>query len=278
MARGGRRGPRRRRRPGVVPAAVAGIGFDATCSLVALDPDGASLPIGPSGDPARDVIAWMDHRAIEETTDINRGGHNALRWIGGAVSPEMQAPKLLWLARHAPTVFAQAGHFLDLTDFLTFRATGSATRSLCTVACKWNYLAHEGRWPFEFFDSIGLAELAGPSLARIERKLSRQAPRSGTDCATRRAGVRTAGIPVGAGLIDAHAGALATLGAPLDDEPGDPRRRLALVLGTSACCMAVVEEAEFIAHVWGPHYLGVDARPVAGGGRTVGFRRRRSTG
>src|SRR5579871_3317907 len=29
--------------------AFAGIGFDATCSLVALDAEGGSLPIGPSG-------------------------------------------------------------------------------------------------------------------------------------------------------------------------------------------------------------------------------------
>src|SRR5215218_7146384 len=28
---------------------VAGIGFDATCSLVVLGPDGQPLPIGPSG-------------------------------------------------------------------------------------------------------------------------------------------------------------------------------------------------------------------------------------
>ena len=41
----------------------------------------------------------------------------------------MQSPKLLWLKRHAPETFARAGHFLDLTDFLTYRATGALARA-----------------------------------------------------------------------------------------------------------------------------------------------------
>ncbi|THD46649.1 MAG: hypothetical protein E7774_05915, partial [Bradyrhizobium sp.] len=239
----------------VAPSSVAGIGFDATCSLVALDANGAPLPAGTSDDPARDVIAWMDHRAVEEAGDINRGGHEALRWIGGSVSPEMQTPKLLWLARHAPSVFARARHFFDLTDFLTFRATGSAARSLCTVACKWNYLAHEGRWPLEFFDGVGLGALVRPGLARIGAEIVAPgvALGAGLCAAAAEAFGLPIGVPVGAGLIDAHAGALATLGASLGEE-ADPRRRIALVLGTSACCMALSDTARFVPRAWGPHY------------------------
>lgn len=46
---------------GLDRAAIKGIGFDATCSLVA---EGVS--VSPSEDPARDVILWMDHRATPE--------------------------------------------------------------------------------------------------------------------------------------------------------------------------------------------------------------------
>src|SRR4051812_38314266 len=81
----------------VAPSQVAGLSFDATCSLVVLDARGGSLPVGPSGDPARDTIVWMDHRAVAEANEINAGGHDVLRYVGGAISPEMEAPKLLWL-------------------------------------------------------------------------------------------------------------------------------------------------------------------------------------
>ena len=47
------------------PGHVAGIGFDATCSLVVVGSEGSALPVGPSGDPARNIILWMDHRATE---------------------------------------------------------------------------------------------------------------------------------------------------------------------------------------------------------------------
>ncbi len=102
-----------------------GIGFAATCSLVALDADLGTLSLSLTGTPERDVIVWMDHRAAEDAERINAGGHEVLRYIGGAISPEMQAPKPVWLARVMPETFARAAHFLGLTDFLSFRARGS---------------------------------------------------------------------------------------------------------------------------------------------------------
>ena len=109
----------------------------------------------------------MDHRAIDETRAINQTGHAALRYVGGGVSPEMEMPKLLWLKRHLPATFAGAGQFFDLVDFLTFRATGDAARSICTVTCKWNYLAHEGGWSDDYLAAIGMPELADGGYARI---------------------------------------------------------------------------------------------------------------
>jgi D-ribulokinase len=241
---------------GVAPGDVAGLSFDATCSLVVLDVQGGSLPVGPSGDGNRDTIVWMDHRAIAEANEINASGHPVLRYVGGTISPEMQPPKLKWLARHAPEIFARAGHFFDLTDFLTYRATGSLARSACTVTCKWSYLAHERRWPQDFFDSVGLSALGGRASLRIGADVVEPGTAlAGGLTAEAAEGMRLRpGIPVAAGLIDAHAGALGTMGGALDGAPADPRRRLALILGTSSCCMAVSDEPRFIRGVWGPYF------------------------
>src|SRR5690606_36223455 len=56
---------------GIEPSLVAGIGFDATCSLVVLGDGGRPLPVGRSGNPERNIIVWMDHRAIEQAERIN---------------------------------------------------------------------------------------------------------------------------------------------------------------------------------------------------------------
>src|SRR5512139_978026 len=57
---------------------VVGLSFDATCSLVCLDRLYRPLTISPTGDPSRNIIVWMDHRAIEEAEWINRTKHPVL--------------------------------------------------------------------------------------------------------------------------------------------------------------------------------------------------------
>ncbi len=244
---------------GLPTEAVRGMGFDATCSLVTLDGDGRPLSASLSGAPERDVIVWMDHRAVEDADRINAGGHEALRYMGGKISPEMHAPKLAWLARRKPEAIAKAGHFFDLTDFLSFRATGSLERSACPATCKFAYLAHEKRWPDEFFDGIGLGFLKDDHYKRIGAKPAAPGAPLGrglTADVAAAMGLR-AGTPVGAGLIDAHAGAAGTLGANVAGVQADPRRRLALILGTSSSCMALSDEACFVDGVWGPHFAAL---------------------
>jgi D-ribulokinase len=241
---------------GLPPEDVRGLGFDATCSLVALDRDARPLSVSPTGAPERDVIVWMDHRAANDAERINAGGHKALRYVGGKISPEMHAPKLAWLARCKPEAIAKAGHFFDLTDFLSFRAAGSLTRSACPAACKFGYLAHEKRWPDEFFDSIGLGFLKDDHHARIGAATAWPGMALGqglTPLAAAAMGLRP-GTAVGAGLVDAHAGAAGTLGARAGGARADPRRRLALILGTSSSCMALADEPRFVDGVWGPHF------------------------
>jgi FGGY-family pentulose kinase len=135
---------------------IAGVGFDATCSLVVLGENGAPLPVGHTNDPSRNIIVWMDHRAIDQANRINKTGHRVLDYVGGRISPEMETPKLLWLKENSPEVYGAAWQFMDLTDFLTWRATGDLSRSVCTVTCKWTFLAHENAWDASYFEQVGL--------------------------------------------------------------------------------------------------------------------------
>ena len=53
---------------GVSPSSIAGIGFDATCSLVVIGDNDAPLAVGPSDDADRNMIVWMEHRATGPDT------------------------------------------------------------------------------------------------------------------------------------------------------------------------------------------------------------------
>ncbi|KRR22802.1 ribulokinase [Bradyrhizobium lablabi] len=238
-------------------SAVKGIGFDATCSLVVVDAAGNPLTVSTSGDIRRNVIVWMDHRAIAETRRVNETRDDVLRYVGGSISPEMEIPKLLWLKRHLPSTYRSAGHFFDLADYLSFRATGSTARSMCTLACKWNYLAHEQRWSGSYFERVGLGDLAADTYARIGNEIVAPGTALGaglTNSAAHDFGLLE-GTPVGASLIDAHAGGVGTIGGRgRSGEPVDVCRRLAYIMGTSACIMATTREPCFVPGVWGPYY------------------------
>jgi D-ribulokinase len=241
-------------------SAIKGVGFDATCSLVVVDAAGNPLTVSSSGDIRRNVIVWMDHRAIAEARKVNETRDDVLRYVGGSISPEMEIPKLLWLKRHLPSTYRSAGHFFDLADYLSFRATGSTARSMCTLACKWNYLAHEQRWSGSYFERIGLGDIVSDRYARIGREIVAPGTLLGTGLtksAARDFGLLE-GTPVGASLIDAHAGGVGTIGGRgKSSEPVDVCRRLAYIMGTSACIMATTREPCFVPGVWGPYYSGM---------------------
>jgi len=252
---------------------VCGVAFDATCSLVLLDSEGAPVGIDPTvpDEARRNVIVWMDHRSEEQAARINRGGHARLANVGGAVSPEMEVPKLLWLRDEMPHAFHAAataeggGKALDLADFLAYAATDGSqhARSLCTVVCKWNYDAGGG-WDRGFFESVGFGEGDLPEAAIGKDVLPPGAALGGGvgPSAAEALGLRP-GTPVGVGMIDAHAGGVGSLGAALPREAGGGEggcdeggleARLGLIAGTSTCHMASSHEPVFVRGVWGPYY------------------------
>ncbi|GAB5575128.1 FGGY carbohydrate kinase domain-containing protein isoform X2 [Prionailurus iriomotensis] len=118
---------------------IRGLGFDATCSLVVLDKQFRPLPVNHEGDSHRNIIMWLDHRAVSQVHRINETKHGVLQCVGGVMSVEMQAPKLLWLKEV----------------------------SLCSLVCKWTYSAEKG-WDDSFWKLIGLEDFVADNYSKIE--------------------------------------------------------------------------------------------------------------
>uniref|UniRef100_A0A8D0W9K1 FGGY carbohydrate kinase domain-containing protein n=1 Tax=Sus scrofa TaxID=9823 RepID=A0A8D0W9K1_PIG len=197
---------------------IRGLGFDATCSLVVLDKEFRPLPVNHEGDPHRNIIMWLDHRAISQVHRINETKHSVLQYVGGVMSVEMQAPKLLWLKENLrETCWDKAGHFFDLPDFLSWKATGVPARSLCSLVCKWTYSAEKG-WDDSFWKVIGLEDLIANNYNKI-------------------------GV-IGA---DVRGHGLACEGQPVTS-------RLAVICGTSSCHMGISKNPIFVPGVWGPYF------------------------
>jgi len=245
-----------RQQAGVPAEAVAGISFDATCSLVALDGQQHPATISTTGDDRWNVVVWYDHRAIAEAERITAHGHRVLDYVGGVMSPEMEIPKLVWLKNHLPQAWRRFGYLFDLADFLVWRATGTNARSQCTVTCKWTYLAHEELgWQADFLHAVGLDDLM--TRAALPPRAEAIGHHAGnlTAQAAEQMGLTTH-CAVAVGLIDAHAGALGVLGQSLQ-EPATLDRHIAMIAGTSTCHMALSTQPRRIGGIWGPYFGAV---------------------
>ncbi|MGI9281705.1 MAG: FGGY-family carbohydrate kinase [Endozoicomonas sp.] len=230
----------------VAPGDIKGIGFDATCSLVAVDSNDQPVSVSPTGSDDQNIIMWMDHRAMIETAEINATGSEVLKYVGGEVSPEMELPKLKWLKRYLPEQYNRAARFFDLADYLVYRSSGEDTRSVCTKVCKWTYMAHEKRWDTVLLEKLDLDDLiAGEKIGNVIVDPGTPAGKL-TEAAAAELGL-TVNTTVAVGMIDAHAGGVGIIG-------DKPESTLAIIGGTSSCHMAVSKQPIFVDGVWGPYW------------------------
>lgn len=263
---------------GVNPSEVFGIGFDATCSLVAVNHSSDTpIAVGPDfSDHKENIILWMDHRAEDETNEINATNDKCLKYVGGQMSIEMELPKMKWLKHHAPDGIKNI-KFYDLPDFLTHKATGEDSRSYNSSVCKQGFVPFgvdnsTTGWSKEFLDQVDLPELIENNF----EKLGGVPGKNGvflsagdvvgklTTQSAEELGLTTECI-VGSGVIDAYAGWIGTVAAQVDI-PQLPEfsqasngsiatscGRLAAVAGTSTCHIAMTKEPCFVNGVWGPY-------------------------
>ena len=251
---------------------IKGIGFDATCSLVAIDKNGDPVSLSKSNNKNQNIILWMDHRAEEQANRINKTKAEALKYIGGKISLEMEIPKILWLKENMKENYDKITDFFDLPDFLVYKACGEKVRSVCSLGCKWTYLAHEKKWDDNLFKKIGLFELLKNNSSKIGKIIKPIGSIAGklTKEQAKKMGL-VEGIDIGISMIDAHAGGLGVLGINLDSKK-DLNNRIALISGTSNCHMAVSEKAIFVPGIWGPYYDAMlpDMWLLEGGQSTAG--------
>jgi xylulokinase len=98
--------------PGVERARIRGVGVSGQQhGLVVLDADDTVV---------RPAKLWCDTTTAEESQELSRG-------LGRAVPAGFTAPKMLWMKRHEPELWAQVRSVLLPHDYINFRLTGRKT-------------------------------------------------------------------------------------------------------------------------------------------------------
>jgi xylulokinase len=82
--------------------------------------------LGEGGDVLRPAILWNDGRTGAECAEIEQrvGLDRLIALTGNRALAGFTAPKLLWLRRHEPDVYARIRHVLLPKDYVRYRLTG----------------------------------------------------------------------------------------------------------------------------------------------------------
>lgn len=110
----------------------------------------------------RPAILWNDGRSFAECEKLDP---LARRIAGNLAMPGFTAPKLLWVARHEPDVFAATTRVLLPKDWLRLRMTGRAVSDLSDASGTLWLDVGARRWSAELLAATGLSEQHMPALA-----------------------------------------------------------------------------------------------------------------
>ncbi len=82
------------------------------------------LPLGADMRPLRPAMLWNDRRAVAECAELLAAVPDIGRRSNGTPDPGLTAPKLIWLARHEPSVTRRARMLLLTKDYVRLHLTG----------------------------------------------------------------------------------------------------------------------------------------------------------
>jgi xylulokinase len=134
----------------------------------ALDVVGREGPIGltgqmhglvlldSAGEVLRPAILWNDQRTGAECAEIEEriGLERLIELTGNRALPGFTAPKLLWVRRHEPRIWARVAHVLLPKDYVRFRLTGERLIDAAEASGTLLFDVSARQWSREVCDAL----------------------------------------------------------------------------------------------------------------------------
>lgn len=142
--------------PSAARARVRALGLSGQMHGATLvDRDGAAL---------RPAILWNDGRSAAECLELERRVPQARAITGNIVMPGFTAPKVLWVARHEPQIFARTASVLLPKDYVRLKLTGERVSDLSDASgTAWLDVGRRD-WSDEMLAATGLDRSHMPRL------------------------------------------------------------------------------------------------------------------
>jgi len=139
---------------------------------------GTVLAVDQSGKVLTSAIMYNDIRAQEEAEIIQKSAENYSKKVGYKFKASFSLPKIFWMKRHLPEIFAKTYKFLHANDFLIGLLTGEYCHSDASNCLKAGYNFIDGKWPSFIDEDLGISSeklpevvLPGEKVGRTSEKL-----------------------------------------------------------------------------------------------------------
>ncbi|MBO1358359.1 xylulokinase [Acetobacter sacchari] len=137
--------------------------------------------LGANGEVLRPCILWNDTRSTEECAEFERRFPESRSVCANIAMPGFTAPKLIWVARHEPEIFAATRHVLLPKAWLRYRLTGEMIEDMSDASGSLWLDVGARRWSDEALAACELRETAMPALfegnapaGRVKADLARE--------------------------------------------------------------------------------------------------------
>jgi xylulokinase len=104
----------------------------------------------------RPAILWNDQRTAAECAEIEQrvGLEQLIELTGNRALPGFTAPKLLWVQKHEPHLWARIAHVLLPKDYVRFRLTGAPAIDAAEASGTLLFDVARRRWSDEVCDAL----------------------------------------------------------------------------------------------------------------------------
>ena len=157
-----------------------------------------------AGDAVRPCILWNDQRSARECDDITRavGTRRLLELTGNTPLAGFTAPKLLWVRKHEPELWARVAKVQLPRDYLNYRLTGVLACEPSDAAGTVLFDVHRREWSSEMLNALDLDMDLMPAIVQSAGVVGRVTASAAADT-----GLREGTLVMGGGADNACAAA-----------------------------------------------------------------------
>ncbi|MDR3589773.1 MAG: gluconokinase [Negativicutes bacterium] len=136
----------------LAPVIIAGICFSSVFHSI--------VPVDSTGNPLGRLMIWADSRSNKYSeqlkTDYDAGAMYAR--TGCPVHPMYLGPKILWLRKEQPQVFARTAKFVSIKEYILYRLLGKFVVDRSVASATGIYDIHNLRWDRELLQIMDITE------------------------------------------------------------------------------------------------------------------------